>query len=99
MVATASSVETVSLPWKGSLPVQAAWLLDRLLAEGHEVVGFDNFSTGQLEFLESASKSPRFRIVRGDLLDPDPLAAAMENVDFVFHLALRSGSPRAGQFL
>ena len=62
-------------------------LVDRLLAEGHEVVGFDNFSTGQPEFLESASRSPRFHLVREDLLDPGPLVAAMENIDFVFHLA------------
>jgi UDP-glucose 4-epimerase len=62
-------------------------LVDRLLAEGHEVVGFDNFSTGQSEFLESASRSPRFHLVREDLLNPGPLLAAMENIDFVFHLA------------
>ena len=29
-------------------------LTDRLLAEGHEVTGFDNFSTGQPEFLADA---------------------------------------------
>jgi UDP-glucose 4-epimerase len=62
-------------------------LVDRLLADGHEVVGFDNFTTGQSQFLESASRHPRFRIVRADLLDPDALTAAMDNVDFVFHFA------------
>ena len=30
-------------------------LADRLLSEGHEVVGWDNFSTGQAEFVEGAS--------------------------------------------
>ena len=62
-------------------------LVDRLLAEGHEVVGFDNFSTGQPEFLESASRSPRFHLVREDLLDRDQLVTAMGDIDFVFHLA------------
>jgi len=62
-------------------------LVDRLLAGQHEVVGFDNFSTGQIEFLEEALRSPNFRLVHGDLLDPAALEAAMENVDFVFHLA------------
>jgi UDP-glucose 4-epimerase len=62
-------------------------LTDRLLAEGHEVVGFDNFSTGQQEFLETAVALDRFHLVRGDLLDPDSLAEAMHGVDFVFHLA------------
>jgi UDP-glucose 4-epimerase len=62
-------------------------LVDRLLANRHEVVAFDNFSTGQPQFLESASKSNRFQLVRDDLLNPGALAAAMQGVDFVFHLA------------
>jgi UDP-glucose 4-epimerase len=62
-------------------------LVDRLLADGHQVVGFDNLSTGQAEFLESAIQCPRFHLVRGDLLEPDSLVAAMEGIDFVFHLA------------
>ncbi|MGH9664948.1 MAG: NAD-dependent epimerase/dehydratase family protein, partial [Bryobacteraceae bacterium] len=28
-------------------------LVDRLLAEGHQVVGYDNLSTGQPKFLEA----------------------------------------------
>jgi UDP-glucose 4-epimerase len=62
-------------------------LTDRLLAEGHEVVGFDNFSTGQEAFLETAGRLDRFHLVRGDLLDLGSLAEAMQGVDFVFHLA------------
>ncbi len=46
-------------------------LVDRLLAAGHEVTGFDNFSTGLHRFLEGACLSPRFRLIQGDLLDPD----------------------------
>jgi UDP-glucose 4-epimerase len=62
-------------------------LVDRLLAAGHEVTGFDNFSTGLRRFLEGACQSPRFRLVEGDLLDPDALTRAMTGCDFVFHLA------------
>lgn len=62
-------------------------LVDRLLAEGLEVVGWDNFSTGQERFLESACRSPRFILMRGDSLDVDGLTAAMRGCDFVFHLA------------
>ncbi|HVS51488.1 MAG TPA: NAD-dependent epimerase/dehydratase family protein [Opitutaceae bacterium] len=62
-------------------------LVDRLLADGLAVVGFDNFSTGQERFLESALRQPRFRLVRGDTLDRAALAAAMRDTDFVFHLA------------
>jgi UDP-glucose 4-epimerase len=62
-------------------------LTDRLLAAGHEVTGFDNFSTGFREFVEGARKSPCFRLVEGDLLDRDALARAMAGAEFVFHLA------------
>ena len=37
-------------------------LVDRLLAEGHTVTGFDNFSTGMRRFLEGARANPRFRL-------------------------------------
>ncbi len=62
-------------------------LADRLLAAGHSVVGYDNFSTGQERFVELAGRSPGFRMVRGDLLDVPTLRQAMEGADFVFHLA------------
>lgn len=62
-------------------------LVDRLLQAGHQVVGYDNFSTGQRAFTEQAGRSPRYRLVTADLLDREPLRAAMAGVDFVFHLA------------
>jgi UDP-glucose 4-epimerase len=62
-------------------------LVDRLLADGVPVVGWDNFSTGQERFLDGARKHPRFTLVRGDNLDLPALTAAMAGCDFVFHLA------------
>lgn len=62
-------------------------LVDRLLGEGQSVTGFDNFSTGQEEFLKHAVGSPKFRMIRGDLLDAEALILAVKGVDFVFHLA------------
>jgi UDP-glucose 4-epimerase len=62
-------------------------LVDRLLADGHEVTGFDNLSTGRLKFLEGALAVPRFRLERGDLLDSEALARAMEGVQLIFHMA------------
>jgi len=62
-------------------------LVDRLLADKFEVVGWDNFSTGQERFLADAGANPRFRLVRGDNLDLPALTAAMAGCDFVFHLA------------
>jgi UDP-glucose 4-epimerase len=62
-------------------------LVDRLLANGVSVTGWDNLSTGQLRFLEGAQKNTRFRLVRGDNLDLPALTTAMRGADFVFHLA------------
>lgn len=62
-------------------------LTDRLLQDGHEVVGYDNFSTGLDEFLVEAKKSPRFTLVHDDLLNRDAVTAAMKNIDAVFHMA------------
>lgn len=62
-------------------------LTDRLLSEGHDVVGYDNFSTGQRPFLEGALGSDRFRLIEGDLLDEDALKQACAGCEFVFHLA------------
>ncbi len=62
-------------------------LVDRLLADGHAVVAYDNFSTGRPQFLADASRHPRFRLVEGDTLDLATLTAAMAGCDAVFHLA------------
>jgi UDP-glucose 4-epimerase len=62
-------------------------LADRLLSDGHEVVGYDNLSSGQDRFIEHARRSQRFSFVRGDILDAEALGAAMAGCDFVFHLA------------
>lgn len=68
-------------------------LVDRLLAEGHQVVGIDNFHTGIAANLEHAftynELSPRrFTLVRADIQAPeliDIVAGAHPQV--VFHLA------------
>ena len=65
----------------------ASNLVDRLLADGHSVTGFDNFSTGQPEFMREALGSTRFQLEHGDLLDREALDRAMEGAEFVFHLA------------
>lgn len=62
-------------------------LVDRLLANGETVVGYDNLTTGKTRFLEPASSNPKFRFIEGDLLDTGALTPAMEGADFVFHLA------------
>ncbi|MEE2031640.1 NAD-dependent epimerase/dehydratase family protein [Rhodococcus chondri] len=63
-------------------------LVDRLLADGHEVVGVDNLSTGRIANLDGALLSRHFTFVETDIALPD-LQAVVAGVrpDAVFHLA------------
>ena len=65
----------------------ASNLADYLLSKGNTVVGFDNFSTGQEEFLEKSRSKPGFTLIQGDILDTEKLKDAMAGCNFVFHLA------------
>ncbi|WP_145573772.1 NAD-dependent epimerase/dehydratase family protein [Yersinia mollaretii] len=62
-------------------------LVDRLLIEGHEVRGIDNFSTGQRRFLENALTNSNFSLIEADLLELDAITPAFAGADTVFHLA------------
>jgi UDP-glucose 4-epimerase len=62
-------------------------IVDRLLADGHKVVGYDNWSTGRRAFLAGALESPSMQLVEGDVLDPAALADAMDGCDTVIHMA------------
>jgi UDP-glucose 4-epimerase len=62
-------------------------MVDRLLAAGHSVVGFDNMSTGQRRFLAGALGHPQFSFHQADLLDRPSLAQAMEGAELVVHFA------------
>ena len=62
-------------------------MVDRLLAAGHSVVGFDNMSTGQRRFLAGALGHPQFSFHQADLLDRTSLAQAMEGAELVVHFA------------
>jgi UDP-glucose 4-epimerase len=60
-------------------------IVDRLVAQGHDVVVIDNLSHGRMEFLEGVKE--RITFIRGDLLDEKILSSAVEGCDFVFHMA------------
>ena len=62
-------------------------LTERLLARGHTVVGYDNFSTGQEKDLAAAFTMPNFTRSSDDVSDFAALSQSMRNVEFVFHLA------------
>ena len=60
-------------------------LVRALLAQGGEVVGYDNLSTGKPENLEGVMDRIQFH--EADLLDLDALHGACRGVDYVFHEA------------
>lgn len=63
-------------------------LVDRIIAEGHDVVVLDNFASGKKSNLEAAMATGKMRLVEGTILDNDDLNDAMHKVDIVLHLAV-----------
>jgi UDP-glucose 4-epimerase len=62
-------------------------MVDRLLAAGHAVIGYDNFSTGKRTFVADALRNPQFTLQEADLLDREKLAEAMRGAELVMHFA------------
>src|ERR1700752_3225122 len=63
-------------------------LVDRLLADGHTVVGLDNFATGRATNLEHLAENPAHVFVEADIVSADLHAILDEHrPEVVFHLA------------
>jgi UDP-glucose 4-epimerase len=63
-------------------------LVDLLVKEDvGEVVVFDNFVRGRRANLTEAMRSPKLRLIEGDIRDTAALDRAMQGADYVFHLA------------
>lgn len=63
-------------------------LVDRLLADGHEVTGLDNLATGKVANLEAAEANAKFAFVKDDILEADLDAVVAEySPEVIFHLA------------
>jgi dTDP-glucose 4,6-dehydratase len=58
-------------------------LCDALLAEGHEVIGIDNLSTGNLENIKHLERVSRFRFEQIDICHPFDTG----RVDYIFNFA------------
>ena len=62
-------------------------LVDRLLEDGHQVVAYDNLSTGQIKFLHRALENEKFKFIEGDLLDKEKLNDSILGSEIVIHFA------------
>ena len=63
-------------------------LVDRLLVDGHTVVGIDDLSSGRIANLEGACASDRFELVQADVVDADLIGLLAQIApEVVYHLA------------
>jgi UDP-glucose 4-epimerase len=63
-------------------------LVDRLLGDGHAVVGLDNFATGRATNIEHLAEDPAYVFVEADIVTADLHAILDEyRPEVVFHLA------------
>jgi UDP-glucose 4-epimerase len=69
-------------------------LSERLVAQGCQVTGFDNFDayySDKERNLQGLLANPNFRLVKGDVLDFGLLKESMLGAEVVFHLAAQPG--------
>jgi len=63
-------------------------LVDRLLADGHSVVGVDDLSSGRIANLEKAHQHPDFEFAKANIVEADLIGLLAESQpEVVFHLA------------
>jgi UDP-glucose 4-epimerase len=64
------------------------YFVKKLLAQGHEVVVFDNLSSGNNRNLEDVEKNKDYSFVKGDITKIDSLKEVLnKDVDIVYHLS------------
>jgi UDP-N-acetylglucosamine/UDP-N-acetylgalactosamine 4-epimerase len=73
-------------------------LLEELLSLGQSVVGLDNFSTGHRANLDEVLRGPlektaRFKMIEGDIRDPETCRTACDGADYVLHHAALGSVP------
>jgi UDP-N-acetylglucosamine/UDP-N-acetylgalactosamine 4-epimerase len=70
-------------------------LIESLLLSGNHVTCLDNFSTGKRENLKGFTANPDFRLIEGDIRNPDDCENAVKDIDIVFHEAALGSVPRS----
>jgi UDP-glucose 4-epimerase len=66
-------------------------LSDRLLEDGHQIVVFDNLSTGRKANIEKHFKSKAFQLIDDSILNYSTLENQIRESDYVFHFAAAVG--------
>ncbi len=66
-----------------------------LLERDNVVVCLDNFATGKRENIKDLKGNPKFRLIDGDIRDPETCRKAVEGADVVLHQAALGSVPRS----
>ena len=66
-----------------------------LLERGNQVVCLDNFATGKRENIKDLKGNPGFKLIEGDIRDPETCHKAVKGVDVVLHQAALGSVPRS----
>jgi len=68
-------------------------IAEALLAQGHQVIGLDDFSSGKRENAKLLSRHPDFQLVEGSIADPAAVEKAAAGARYIFHLAAMPSVP------
>lgn len=77
----------------GSAGFIGSHLVQRLVHDGHDVIGFDNFANGFRENIDRIHGHHQF--IEGDLRDPEAVASAVSGTEVVFHEGALGSVPRS----
>lgn len=77
-------MESICVLITGAAGFLGSHLCDRLLAEGHQVVGLDNFITGNIANIAHLANNPNFEFIKQDVAN---FIAVPGKIDAVMHFA------------
>lgn len=66
-------------------------IVDRLILDGHDVIVFDDFSTGRLSNLSTHQGKQRVEVVKGSILDVNLTSTLVKRSERVMHFAAAVG--------
>ncbi|RTZ02909.1 SDR family oxidoreductase [Flavobacterium sp. RSP49] len=70
-------------------------LCAHFLSKSYKVVCLDNFATGHLHNLKDCINHPDFRLIEGDIRNPEECQKAVKGADYVLHQAALGSVPRS----
>jgi dTDP-glucose 4,6-dehydratase len=77
-------ISTMRILISGAAGFLGSHLTDLLLAQGHEVIGIDNFITGKPENIKHLDGNRKFAFIKGDVIEPVKIDGP---VDRIYHMA------------